>query len=212
MGKTLGRDKTMTLAITETNGDIFNPDAAEETVTDELSLYGFEVRAPTSEECCHLKITNVRSTVADLTVWRRGIADWEYHAYDDYPRNPTRLTAITLAVLCGNDAPANPSGTGQFAHLTDLDKIGRAAAAHGLAVTSSPQDPDDDSARTGKEIIITHPRRPRRGTVGIMDDGGLWWRCEVRHQADDPEGLDLTEIARTIARALAWAGEPDQRR
>ena len=196
----------MTAAMTSLDSENSMPPPLRKTVTDGLAAHGFEVRAPASEKCCFLKVMNVPSTMADLTIWRYGSADWEYHTYDGSPRSLTRLSTVTLAILAGHDAPAHPAGTGHPELLTGIDDIGRTAREHGLTVISGPIDPGDDSPGTCSEITITHPDRPHRGTVRIVEDGGLWWRCQVRDQPGDADGLELTEIAATIGRALTSAG------
>jgi hypothetical protein len=195
----------MTAAMTGTDAEEFDASAVEETVAVGLAAHGIEVRTPTSEKCCFLRVMNVPSTVADLTVWRNGIADLDYHVYDGDPHNPSRLAAVTLAVLSSDDASADLAGTGRLARFTGMDNVGRVAAEHGLAVASGLLDPDDDSSGACTVTTIAHPDRPNRGTVRIVDDGGLWWRCQVSDQPDSTDGLDLAEITAIIGRALTSA-------
>lgn len=55
------------------------------------------------------------------------------------------------------------------------------------------------------QVTITNPARPHWGTVCVTDDVAIWWRCQVRAQAHGTGGIELADIASTIARALISA-------
>lgn len=170
-----------------------------------LNACGFDVRTPASEKCCHLKIVNVRSTAADLTVTADRTADWQYHRFDGNPPDPARLNAIVLAILLGDNAPAGLPEPGRLAHMTLLGNICATAIEHGLSASVGLIDPASTMFDLFDQVTITNPDQPHRGTVRVTDDIALWWRCQVRPHPHGADGLDLAEIATTIARALTSA-------
>ena len=177
-----------------TDPDPFDADAAAEAVADGLTVQGFDVRTFASEECRYLKIDNVPSVVANLTVFSNGAVDWEYHCFDGNPHDVALMTAITLAILRDDDAPAEAV---QDPDVTLVSGIGQAALAGGLNATFGTSD--------AGEVAIDNPDRPERGSVRVSDFGDLWWSCRLRGRPRGADGLGLEEITRSVARAITCA-------
>ncbi len=180
----------------------FDADATVEAAGDEFNAQGFDVSTFTSLECGYLKITSVWATVADLTIFRNGIADFDYHCFDGNPHDPGELTAITLAILHDDDRGGEAA---RYPHMDFLFSIGRAVIEQGLRAAFETLDPVHAYWRISDEVEIFHPDRPERGTVRVTDDGALWWRCQLRDQPRGAAGLDLTEITSSIVRAIGSA-------
>lgn len=180
----------------------FDADAAIDAAGDEFNVQGFDVSTFTSLECGYLKITSVWATVADLTIFRNGIADFDYHCFDGNPHDPGELTAITLAILHDDDRGGEAA---RYPHLDFLFSVGRSAIEQGLRVAFGTLDPVNAYWRISDEVKIFHPDRPERGTVRVTEDGALWWRCRLRDQPNSATGLDLAEITSSIVRAIGSA-------
>jgi len=195
----------MTTAMTAPDAQVLSGSAVEKTVADRLNAHGFEVRSFTSQTRCHLKVVNVRSTVADLTIAADGTADWQYCRFDGNPPDPARLNAIMLAILLGDDAPAGPAEDGHLAHMSLLGNICATAIEHGLSASVSLVNPASTLFALFDQVTITNPAQPHRGTVYITDDVCLWWRSHACTQPHNTGYLELTEIAATIAQALTNA-------
>jgi hypothetical protein len=174
--------------------DVLDTGAVAEAVADGLMAQGFNVRTFESEECCHLKVDNVASTVVNVTIFNSGAVEMEYHCFDGQPHDPGLMTAITVAVLRGDDGPA-VAVPGQ--HATLVAGIGQAALAGGLNVTFGKSD--------AGEVVIDNPGRPERGSVRVSDFGDLWWSCRLRGRPRGADGLGLEEITRSVARVIARA-------
>ena len=178
------------------------PQAAIEASGDELNVQGFDVCTFTSLACGYLKINSVWATVADLTIFRNGTVDFDYHCFDGNPHDPGEMTAITLAILHDDDRGGEAA---RYPHLSFLFSIARAALEQGLSVELRSNDPSNAYWRIKDEVAVTNPDRPERGTIRVTDDGALWWRCQLRDQPSGSAGLDLTEITSSIARAIGSA-------
>ncbi len=179
----------------------FDIGPAVEAIGDELNAQGLDVRTFTADNCRHLKVDNVPSTVADLFIYSTGIVDLDYHSFDGTPHDPRRMTAITLAILADPGAP-DAAATARDPHLNFLDSIGSATEEVGLSVTFATYGPDKARSTVHDEVDITNPAQPQRGTVQVANDGTLWWNCQLRNQPSSEDGLDPAEIADSIARAL----------
>ena len=180
----------------------FDADAAIEASGDELNVQGFDVCTFTSLACGYLKINSVWATVADLTIFRNGTVDFDYHCFDGSPHDPGEMTAITLAILHDDDRGGEAA---RYPHLSFLFSIARAALEQGLSVELNSNDPSNAYWRITDEVAVTNPDRPERGTIRVTADGALWWRCQLRDQPTGTSGLDLTEITSSIARAIGSA-------
>ena len=156
----------------------------------------------TSLDCGYLKINSVWATVADLTIFRNGTVDFDYHCFDGNPHDPGEMTAITLAILHDDDRGGEAA---RYPHLSFLFSIARAALEQGLSVELHSNDPSNAYWRIKDEVAVTNPGRPEHGTIRVTDDGALWWRCQLRDQPTGTSGLDLTEITSSITRAIGSA-------
>jgi hypothetical protein len=177
-----------------TDPDPFDVGAAAEAVADGLTAQGFDVRTFASEDCRYLKIDNVPSVVANLTMFGNGAVDWEYHCFDGNPHDVALMTAITLAILRDDDRPA---GAVPDPHVNLVSGIGQAALAGGLNAAFGTPDCG--------EVAVTNPDRPERGSVRVSDFGDLWWSCRLHGRPQGAAGLDLEEITRSVARAITCA-------
>lgn len=181
---------------------VFDADAAIEAAGDELNAQGFDVTSFTSLDSGYLKINSVWATVADLTVFRNGTVDFDYHCFDGTPHDAGEMTAITLAILHDDDRGGEAA---RYPHLSFLFSIARAALEQGLSVELNSNDPSNAYWRITDEVAVTNSGRPERGTIRVTADGALWWRCQLRDQPSGEAGLHLTEITSSIARALGSA-------
>ena len=116
----------------------FDADAAVEAAGDEFNVQGFDVSTFTSLACGYLKITNVWATVADLTIFRNGIVDFDYHCFDGSPHDSGELTAITLAILHDDDRGGEAA---RYPHMDFLFSVGRAVIEQGLRAVFGTLDP-----------------------------------------------------------------------
>jgi hypothetical protein len=173
-----------------------------EAASDELNVQGFDVSTFTSLDCGYLKITSVWATVADLTIFRNGTIDFDYHRFDGNPHDPGEMTAITLAILHDDDRGGEAA---RYPHLSFLFSIARAALEQGLTVELDSVDPANAYWRITDEVAVTNPGRPERGTIRITDDGALWWRCQLPDRPGNAIGLDLAEITSSVVRAIGSA-------
>jgi hypothetical protein len=185
----------------DTDPETFDIDAAIEAVGDGLNAQGLDVRTFASDNCRHLKVDNVRSTVADLFIYPKGTVNWDYHSFDGTTHDPSRVTTITLAILADPGTPDSATVV-RYPQMSFLGSVGRATIERGLSATFSSRDPDNARFKIHDEVAITNPARPRRGTVQVTNDGALWWTCQLRSQPHSQDGLDLVEITNSIARAL----------
>ncbi len=190
------------MTVTDTDPGTFDTDAAIEAIGDGLNAQDLDARTFASEECRYLKVTSVRSTVADLFIYPNGNVDWEYHSFDGTPHDPGRMTAITLAILHDTDSPDSPSAAVRYPHMTFLGSIGRAAIEQGLDAAFGSLDPDNAYFKIHDEVAIINPAQPNRGTVRVTDDGALWWNCQFRDQPHSEDGLDLAGITGSVLRAI----------
>ncbi len=163
----------------------FDADAAIEASGDELNVQGFDVTTFTSLACGYLKINSVWATVADLTIFRNGTVDFDYHCFDGNPHDPGEMTAITLAILHDDDRGGEAA---RYPHLSFLFSIARAALEQGLSVELRSNDPSNAYWRIKDEVAVTNPDRPEHGTIRVTDDGALWWRCQLRDQPSGRQG------------------------
>jgi hypothetical protein len=180
----------------------FDADAAVEAAGDELNAQGFDVSTFTSLECGYLKITSIWATVADLTIFRNGIVDFEYHRFDGNPHDPGEMTAIILAILHDDDKGGEAA---RYPNMSLLFSIARAALEQGLSIELNSNDPSNAHWRITDEVAVTNPDRPERGTIRATADGALWWRCQLLDQPRRTVGLGLTEIISSIVRAIGSA-------
>jgi hypothetical protein len=181
---------------------VFDADAAIEAVGDELNVQGFDVGTYTSLECGYLKITSIWATVADLTIFRNGTVDFDYHCFDGNPHDPGEMMAIILAILHDHDRGGEAA---RYPHMSFLFSIARAALEQSLSVELDSIDPANAFWRITDEVSVTNSDRPERGTIRVTDDGALWWRCQLRGQPPDKVGLGLTEITSSTVRAIGSA-------
>jgi hypothetical protein len=194
-------------ATLDTARDLLDSSAAEmiiETVADALCSRGFDVRNPAKDESSYLRITNVRGTLCELTIHDSGVADWEYRSCDGSQPDPTLMTTIAMCIL--DPAPGNYGPVPHDPHLTLKGMIGRALADQGMLVSLHVLDTDRLFFDVYAEIAVTNPAQRDRGTIRVSDDGAIWWQCRIlQDQESCIHGLELGEIADTIARALTTA-------
>jgi hypothetical protein len=170
-----------------------------------LATRGFDIHDPASKESRYLQVTDARASLVSLSITRTGIVDWQYHCYRTNPRDPVRMTAIVLAILNAGDDAGGPAEADRLQPMTLKGVIGRAAADLGLRASLVVLDQDDALFEVHAEVAITDPDRPRQGSVWVSDDGVVRWSCRLNNEDEGIYGLEASEIAATIARALTVA-------
>lgn len=175
-------------------------------VARELRTHDFAVRIPTSENCCHLKITNVPSTTADLTIYKNGLVEWQSHCFDG-PHDWKQIAGVTLDILNADDWPTDPGRMTAYPapHLNLLGRIALAATAHDLRIAFDPVDPANADLLIYDELTVTNPAQPNRGAVRITNDGVTNWRCRIRGESHGADGLYLNQMTSAIKLALTSA-------
>jgi hypothetical protein len=186
-------------------GDLSPAGKAGVTIANGLAARGFDVHDPASKESCYLQVTNARASLVSLGITRTGIVDWQYHCYRTSPRDPDRMTAIVLAILNAGDDAGGPAVADRLQPTTLKGVIGRAAADLGLRASLVVLNQDDALFEIHAEVAITDPDRPRQGSVWVTDDGVIRWSCRLSNEDEGIYGLEASEIAATIARALTAA-------
>jgi hypothetical protein len=182
----------------------FDIDTAIEVIGIGLRAQSLDVRTFTSDNCRHLKVDHVRSTVADLFIYPSGCVDWDYHSFAGAPHDLCRLIAVTLGILAEPGSPDAATAV-PCANTSFLSSIGRAAEERGLSVTFASQEPGCAHLELDDEVAIINPAQPQRGIVQITHDGAFWWNCQLSNQPHSEDGLAPAEIATSIARALTNA-------
>ena len=188
---------TTTAADPETVDDT----AALETVAGQLSIRRLDTRIERV-----LKITGIGSA-ADLAISPDGSATWRYHACHGTAPDPARTTAITATLLHATTTPdqsdcARPAwGSWLIPHLDFLAKTG-ALAILGHALTATLGHHSLEIFTIPDMLTITSPAQPGRGTVRITTDGTITWHTSIRDRPPGTDGLDLTDIADTIAQVI----------
>ena len=182
--------------------DAFDLSAAADAVAGGLKSHDFDVRIPMSEECCYLKVTNVRPGVTGVTICRNGTVDWQYQYPGGNPHDPDQLAAITLDILDADETPSHPGRLAPLPYMTFLGRIGLAAIAHDMRVAFNSLDPVNAQLNIHDELTVANPAQPRRGTVRISREGAVRWRCRIRDQPRSADGLHLTQITSAVAGAL----------
>ncbi len=180
-----------------------------EAVADMLTEAGLDVLIPGPEDSVVLKITNVPRVLCDLTIASNGSVTCDYRTFDGGQADAAQLAAIALSLLSSalDESAALRLST---SNVPLKEAVGRALAARGMRVTLDPEGTDERFRDAGAdaEIVVTNPAEPERGTIGVDDDGALWWACRAYVPAQRLSGLGLDEVAATVARALAWKQPP----
>ena len=65
----------------------------------------------------------------------------------------------------------------------------------------------DDFCELDAEVCITNPAIPSRGAVRVNDEGMVLWDCHLTGPHRRSGGITLDELVKTIASALAVAGQ-----
>lgn len=74
-----------------------------------------------------------------------------------------------------------------------------------MQVSSVPQTEEDKFGTEYSEVTVINPAEPGRGVVFVTSYGEVYWTCMLRAEPDDPEGLSIDELGRTVAGALTNA-------
>jgi hypothetical protein len=173
-------------------------------IADTLNADGFDVRDPTQSGSSFLQITNVPGALCELTICNT-VFDWEYRHLGGSRLDPSAFVAMASCIL-GADQVTDNGVPVSNSDMTLKGQVGRALADKGMQVSLGVLDLNEQTFDVYAEIAIGNPACPERGTVRVADDGLISWHCQLPGPEGEPSGLDVDEIAKTLARTLAIAG------
>ena len=173
-------------------------------IADELTACGFSAHDPAGDGSAHMKLTNARGALCELTITSVGAVTWDYRSYDGNRIDSRHLAALFLDLLDPNRDDDGSTTAPHRAAVTLKGAVGMMAARHGMRVKLDLLDEDAEFYESFAEMQITNPAQVDRGTVCVSDDGALHWHCLL--QPSPASGLTVTSIAATLAIALINAG------
>jgi anti-sigma regulatory factor (Ser/Thr protein kinase) len=175
-------------------------------LADELTARDLDTWSPRWDGSEYLLLTSVAQALSEVTVKNNGLIVWEHRPLHRNPPDPNRMTAMVLTVLLADQAVASGPATAQGRDQPLTDNVRQLLTEHGIRVTRKTYGAGSSDAYT--EIEAVNPARTARGRALIADDGMLRWECRLNGEARI-QGIDLPEIASTIAHALRTDSSPD---
>jgi hypothetical protein len=172
-------------------------------VADGLTAHGFDTRSPTWERSYHLDVTNVRGALCEVNLAEGGKATWEYRRCHSCRADPMQIVDMVTSVLGAGDRGHRKGPARYLPDLTLKGVVGRALVEHGMSVCLREIHRDDVNFEIYAEIEAANPADPGRGKVRVADDGTIRWECSFHDLVAAADGLQPSDIAEAIARALA---------
>jgi hypothetical protein len=174
-------------------------------VADGLTSQGFDVRSPAWEDTQFLRVTNVRGMLCEVTISSTGRVFWECRRLCDGggQHDAAQVVKMVTGILGSGVASSAEQPMKHPPGLTLKGRVGRALAERGMDVRLAVLFQDELSYEVYAEIEVTNPAQRERGRVLVADDGSIRWECHLRHLATRTGGVSPSEIAESVAMALA---------